>query len=89
MVEQGSALLAGDPNLDFDALIDDFLAEVLLFVIYSCALGATMLIFTYISIMLFNYSAHSQVIKNKRYLHKGDCTKLRFLYRFIGFAENS
>lgn len=67
MVDQGSALLAGDPNLDFDALIDDFLAQVLLFVIYSCALGAVMMIFTYIQIMLFNYSAHSQVGEVKQY----------------------
>lgn len=64
MVAQGLAMF--DPNLNPEErarLLDEFLEQVLLFVIYSCGLGAVMLVFTYISIMLFNYAAHSQVIQ--------------------------
>lgn len=62
MVAQGLAMF--DPNLTPEEraiLMGEFLEQVLLFVIYSCGLGAVMLVFTYISIMLFNYAAHSQV----------------------------
>ncbi len=50
------------PNADMDRIIEWFLNEVTWFAIYSCILGAVMLAGTYVSIMLFNFAAHSQVI---------------------------
>lgn len=47
---------------DMELIIDWFLNEVMWFAIYSCILGVVMLIGTYVSIMLFNFAAHSQVI---------------------------
>lgn len=41
--------------------IDAFLDEVKWFLIYYCIIGVIMFVFTYISIVLFNYAAHSQV----------------------------
>lgn len=72
MVTQAGAALDqvydSDPNrqMDMDLIIDWFLNEVTWFAIYSCILGVVMLIGTYVSIMLFNFAAHSQVISEKR-----------------------
>lgn len=73
MVTQAGAALDqrydSDPNRqigDMDAIIDWFLNEVTWFAIYSCILGVVMLIGTYVSIMLFNFAAHSQVSREKR-----------------------
>lgn len=63
MVAQGMAMLNVNLTPEERAiLLDEFLEQILLFVLYSCGLGAVMLVFTYLSIMLFNYAAHSQVI---------------------------
>lgn len=50
------------PDADMGLIIEWFLNEVTWFAIYSCILGAVMLVGTYVSIMLFNFAAHSQVI---------------------------
>jgi len=42
-------------------MVDWFRNEVKWFAIYSCILGAVMLIGTYLAIVLFNIAAHSQV----------------------------
>lgn len=44
-----------------DIIGEVFLDEVTWFAIYSCILGAVMMTGTYVSIMLFNFAAHSQV----------------------------
>lgn len=49
------------PGTDMDLIVDWFLNEVTWFAIYSCILGVVMLAGTYVSIMLFNFAAHSQV----------------------------
>lgn len=66
MVSQASAALQRyhDPSRQMPGeFVDWFLNEVMWFAIYSCILGVVMLIGTYVSIMLFNFAAHSQVYK--------------------------
>lgn len=59
MVTQGSE--AGMQPNETDPITEWFLDQVTWFAIYSCILGIVMLIGTYVSIMLFNFAAHSQV----------------------------
>lgn len=65
MVTQAGAVAqahSSDSNRQLsDGMIDWFLDEVTWFAIYSCILGVVMLVGTYVSIMLFNFAAHSQV----------------------------
>lgn len=70
MVAQGEKaieLYYGDNNTnvdghpEMDLMAKWFVNEVRWFAIYSCTLGVVMLIGTYLSIMLFNFAAHSQV----------------------------
>lgn len=64
MVSQASNIAQryySDRQLD-DQFTDLFLDQVTWFAIYSCILGVVMLAGTYVSIMLFNFAAHSQVI---------------------------
>lgn len=65
MVTQAGAAMqahSSDSNRQIpDDMIDWFLDEVTWFAIYSCILGVVMLVGTYVSIMLFNFAAHSQV----------------------------
>lgn len=72
MVTQAGAAaqsFSSDPSRqgpdDMDLIIEWFLNEVTWFAIYSCILGVVMLIGTYVSIMLFNFAAHSQVKRDK------------------------
>lgn len=58
------AIENGMSQEELDELVDWFLQQVSEFGIYSTILGIIMLIATYVSIMLFNYAAHSQVSLN-------------------------
>lgn len=56
-----AAIENGMTQEEIDELIYWFLQQVSEFGIYSTILGFIMLFATYVSIMLFNYAAHSQV----------------------------
>ncbi|XP_037033409.1 ATP-dependent translocase ABCB1-like isoform X2 [Bradysia coprophila] len=65
MVSQASNLAQryySNRQLD-DAFTEIFLDQVTWFAIYSCILGVVMLAGTYVSIMLFNFAAHSQIFR--------------------------
>lgn len=53
------ALTLDTPQAD----IAGFWNEVHMFVLYTCLLGAVMLVGTYLSVMLFNYAAHNQIFR--------------------------
>lgn len=63
MVTQGGNAVRSSTNDQelSDVELKWFLNEVKWYAIYSCILGAIVLIGTYFSIMLFNVAAHSQV----------------------------
>lgn len=66
MVTQGGSAYQSGANAtnnstDTELMVEWFRNEVKWFAIYSCILGAVMLLGTYLAIMLFNVAAHSQV----------------------------
>ena len=62
MVEKGSLLMSGMLTEEqMVTVADEFMDDVILFAIYSAILGAIVLVGTYLSVMLFNYSAANQV----------------------------
>jgi len=66
MIGHGASLLADKTNItnleEFNKLMEEsFLDSVNSFAINNTILGVIMLGFSYLSIMLFNYAAHSQV----------------------------
>lgn len=53
----------GERAVVMDLFTELFLEEVQMFAIYSTILGLVMFFGTYISIMMFNYAAHSQIFR--------------------------
>lgn len=65
MVTQGGSAVQshakGDELPDMNPIAKWFINEVTWYAIHSCILGVVMFFGTYLSILSFNYAAHSQV----------------------------
>lgn len=68
--------------------VDAFLDEVMWFLIYYCIIGVVMFVFTYMSIVLFNYAAHNQVRSLHDQTLRINVGKLSII-RYIKFELNS